>query len=123
VTTQIIVTTQFLKDHPDVVQQLVNAQVASNAYIENHTAVAQSLVQQGIANGTGKPIAGDLVIASFKDIEFTNDPIASSLAKVNKDQKALGFPAAGSLKGLYDLSFLNKALKIAGEPTIPAAKT
>jgi NitT/TauT family transport system substrate-binding protein len=123
VTTQIIVTTQFLKDHPDVVQQLVNAQVASNTYIRNNTAEAQSLVQQGIANGTGKPIAGDLVIASFKDIEFTNDPIASSLVKVNKDQKALGFPAAGSLKGLYSLSFLNKALKAAGEPTIPAAKT
>jgi NitT/TauT family transport system substrate-binding protein len=123
VTTQIIVTTQFLKDHPDVVQQLVNAQVASNDYIKTNTADAQSLVQQGIAEGTGKPIAGDLVIASFKDIEFTNDPIASSLVKVNKDQKALGFPAADNLKGLYNLSFLNKALKAAGEATIPAAKT
>jgi NitT/TauT family transport system substrate-binding protein len=123
VTTQIIVTTKFLKAHPDVVQQLVNAQVASNDFIKNNTAHAQSLVQQGIANGTGKPISGDLVIASFKNIEYTNDPIASSLVKVNKDQKALGFPAASSLKGLYDLSYLNKALTAAGEPTIPAAKT
>jgi NitT/TauT family transport system substrate-binding protein len=123
VTTQIIVTTKFLKAHPDVVQQLVNAQVASNDYIKNNTADAQSLVQQGIANATGKPISGDLVIASFKDIEFTNDPIASSLVKVNKDQKALGFPAADSLKGLYNFSYLNNALKTAGEPTIPAART
>ncbi len=123
VTTQIIVTTDFLKAHPDVVQQLVNGQVASNDYIKTNTADAQSLVQQGIASATGKPIAGDLVIASFKNIEFTNDPIASSLTKVNKQQKALGFPAASSLKGLYDLSFLNKALKAAGEPIIPAAKT
>jgi NitT/TauT family transport system substrate-binding protein len=123
VTTQIIVTTKFLEAHPDVVQQLVNAQVASNDYIKNNTADAQSLVQQGIANATGKPISGDLVIASFKDIEFTNDPIASSLVKVNKDQKALGFPAADSLKGLYNFSYLNKALKTVGEPTIPAART
>ena len=74
-------------------------------------------------NATGKPISGDLVIASFKNIDFTDDPIASSLAKVNKDQKALGFPAAPSLKGLYDLTYLNKALKAAGEPLVPAAKT
>jgi NitT/TauT family transport system substrate-binding protein len=123
VTTQLIVTSGFLKDHPDVVQQLVNAQVAANDYIKTNTADAEALVQKGIQDATGKPLAGDLVIASFKNIQFTDDPIASSLVKVNKDQKALGFPAASSLKGLYDLSFLNKALKAAGEPLVPGAKT
>jgi NitT/TauT family transport system substrate-binding protein len=123
VTTQIIVTATFLKAHPDVVQQLANAQVAANDYIENNTADAQSLVQQAITNATGKSLSGDLVIASFENIEFTDDPIASSLTKVNKQQKALGFPAASSLKGIYELSFLNKALRAAKEPTIPAAKT
>ena len=106
-----------------MVQKLVNAQVASNDYIESNTADAESLVSKGIEQATGKPIDGNLVIASFKNIEFTNDPIASSLVKDNTDQKALGFPAASSLKGLYDLSFLNKALQAAKEPTIPAAKT
>lgn len=123
VTTQLIVTTDFVKAHRDVVQKLVNAQVASNDYIKNNTADAESLVSQGIQQATGKPIDGNLVIASFKNIEFTNDPIASSLVKDNKDQKALGFPSAPSLKGLYDLSFLNKALIAAHQPTIPAAKT
>jgi sulfonate transport system substrate-binding protein len=123
VTTQLIVTADFLKAHKDVVQKLVNAQVASNDYIKSNTADAESLVSQGIQQATGKAIDGNLVIASFKNIEFTNDPIASSLVKDNKDQKALGFPSASSLKGLYDLSFLNKALKAAHEPTIPAAKT
>ena len=122
VTTQVVVTTGFLKDHAAVVQQLVNAQVAANDYIKSNAADAESLVQQGIQKATGKPIAGDLVIASFKNIDFTNDPIVSSLNKVNKDQKALGFPAAPSLKGLYDLTFLNKALKAVGEPLVPAAK-
>jgi NitT/TauT family transport system substrate-binding protein len=123
VTTQLIVTTSFLKSHADVVQKLVNAQVASNDYIKSNTADAESLVSTGIQQATGKPIDGNLIIASFKNITFTNDPIASSLVKDNKDQKALGFPSADSLKGLYDLSFLNKALRAAGEPIIPAAKT
>jgi len=123
VTTQVIVTSSFVKDHKDVVQKLVNGQVAANDYIAKHTADAEQLVSQGIKQITGKPIDGNLVIASFKNITFTNDPIASSLVQDNKHQKALGFPAASSLSGLYDLSFLNKALKAAGEPTIPATKT
>src|SRR5262245_8177896 len=97
VTTQLIVTASFLKQHPDVVQKLANAQVASNDYIKTNTADAESLVSRGIQQATGKAIDGNLVIASFKNIEFTNDPIASSLVKDNKDQKALGFPAAASL--------------------------
>ena len=122
VTTQLIVTTDFLKAHADVVQKLVNAQVASNDYIKKNTAGAESLVSQGIQQATGKPIDGNLVIASFKNIEFTNDPIASSLVKDNKDAKAAGFPAATSLDGLYDLSYLNKALTAAKEPVIKATR-
>jgi len=120
VTTQLIVTTDFLKSHADVVQKLVNGQVAANDYIKTNTADAESLVSQGIKNITGKPISGDLVIASFKNIDFTNDPIASSLVKDNTTQKQFGFPAATSLKGIYDLSYLNKALKAAKEPTVSA---
>jgi NitT/TauT family transport system substrate-binding protein len=123
VTTQLIVTTAFLEAHPDVVQKLVNAQVASNDYIKDNTADAEALVSRGVEKATGKPIDGNLIAASFKNITFTNDPIAPSLVKDNKDQKSLGFPSAPSLKGLYNLSFLNKALKAAGEPTIPSAST
>jgi NitT/TauT family transport system substrate-binding protein len=120
VTTQLIVTSDFLKAHADTVQKLVNGQVAANDYIKTNTADAESLVSQGIKNITGKPISGDLVIASFKNIEFTNDPIASSLVKDNSTQKQFGFPAASSLKGLYDLTFLNKALTTAKQPTVTA---
>ena len=41
VTTQVIVTNDFRKDHPDVVQQLVNGQVAANDYIKTNTADAR----------------------------------------------------------------------------------
>ena len=98
-TTQLIVTTDFLKAHKDVVQKLVNAQVAANDYIKTNVADPQPLVSTAIQKITGKPIDGNLVIASFKNIEFTNDPIASSLVKDNATQKSFGFPAADSLKG------------------------
>ena len=123
VTTQIIVTTDFLKEHPDTVQQLVNAQVASNDYIKTNTADVAVIGIATASSSNRQADLGDLVIASFKNIDVHQRPDRIVAGKVNKDAKALGFPAADSLKGLYDLSFLNKALKAAGEPTIPAAKT
>jgi sulfonate transport system substrate-binding protein len=123
VTTQLIVTTSFLKAHPDVVQKLVDGQVAANDYIKTNPFDAQTDVSDNIAKITGKPIPGDLVIASFKNIEFTDDPIPSSLVKNNKDAAAIeGLTAADSLKGIYDLSFLNKALTAAKEPTVKVPK-
>ncbi len=123
VTTQLIVTTGFLKDHADTVQKLVNGQVAANDYIKTNPFDAQTDVSNNIAKITGKPIPGELVIASFKNIQFTDDPIASSLVKNNKDASAIeGLTSADSLKGIYDLSFLNKALKAAKEPTVSTPK-
>jgi len=123
VTTQLIVTTSFLKAHADVVQKLVNGQVAANDYIKTNPFDAQTDVSKNIAQITGKPISGDLVIASFKNIQFTDDPIATSLVKNNKDAKAIpGLTSADSLKGIYDLSFLNKALQAAKEPTVKLPK-
>src|SRR5262249_7363731 len=80
VTTQLIVTTDFLKAHPYVVQKLVNGQVAANDFIHTNTADAETDVSNGIKSITGKAISGDLVIASFKNIDFTNDPIAGQVA-------------------------------------------
>jgi NitT/TauT family transport system substrate-binding protein len=123
VTTQLIVTTGFLADHKDVVQKLVNGQVAANEFIKTNPFDAQTDVSNNIARITGKAIPGDLVIASFKNIEFTDDPIATSLVKNNKDaSKIEGLTSADSLKGIYDLSFLNKALKAAKQPTIATPK-
>ena len=50
------------------------------------------------------------------------DGAANYVAKYD-DAKSVGFPVADSYKGLYNLTFLNHALKAAGEPTIAAAKT
>ena len=101
-----------------MVQKLVNGQVAANDFIKTNPFDAQTDVSNNIARITGKAIPGDLVIASFKNIEFTNDPIATSLVKNNKDaSKIEGLTSADSLKGIYDLSFLNKALTAAKEPT------
>jgi NitT/TauT family transport system substrate-binding protein len=120
VTTHLIVRTEFLKDHPDVVKKLLEGQVAANDLIKNDEARAEQLVGQGIDNATGKPIAPDLIAASFKNLVFTNDPIASSLRKSAKDAEAAELLKHVDLKGIYNLKLLNQVLKQQGETAVKA---
>jgi NitT/TauT family transport system substrate-binding protein len=120
VTTHLIVRTEFLKDHPDVVKKLLEGQVAANDLIKNDEARAEQLVGQGINNATGKPIAPDLIAASFKNLVFTNDPIASSLRKSAKDAEAAELLKHVDLKGIYNLKLLNQVLKQQGETAVKA---
>jgi NitT/TauT family transport system substrate-binding protein len=57
--------------------------------------------------------------ASFKEITFTNDPIASSLATDAQHAVAVGLlKPVNNINGLYDLGPLNKLLTAAGEPQV-----
>jgi NitT/TauT family transport system substrate-binding protein len=120
VTTHLIVRTDFLKDHPDVVRKLLEGQVAANELIANDPQRAQQLVGQGIQSATGKAIPAELIAASFENLVFTNDPVASSLRKSAKDAQAAGLLKPVDLKGIYNLKLLNQVLKQQGEPAVKA---
>jgi NitT/TauT family transport system substrate-binding protein len=118
VTTHLIVSTDFLTKHPDVVQHLVEGQVAANDLIAQDPAGAQKAVNDGITKITGKGLSADLIAASFKNMTFTNDPIASSLAVSAKNAQDIGLLQPVDLTNIYDLSILNAVLKAAGKPEV-----
>jgi NitT/TauT family transport system substrate-binding protein len=120
VTTHLVVRTEFLKDHPDAVKRLLEGQVAANDLLNNDIPRAEQLVAQGIDKATGKPIVPELVTASFKNLVFTNDPVAPSLRKSAKDAEAAGLLKPVNLKGIYDLKLLNQLLKKEGDPSVKA---
>jgi NitT/TauT family transport system substrate-binding protein len=120
VTTHLIVRKEFLDDHPDVVKKLLEGHVAANKLIRDDTPRAEQLVAQGIDKATGKPIPPELVTASFKNLVFTNDPIAASLRKSAKDAEAVGLLKPVGLKGIYNLKLLNQVLEQEAEPTVKA---
>src|SRR6266487_4232991 len=118
VTTLLVVTQSFLSAHPDIVADLVKAQVQANDFIKSNPARAQADANAELASYTGKPLKADLVAASFKEITFTNDPDAASL-KTDADQAvSLGLLKPVNLTEVYDLGPLNKALTAAGESPI-----
>jgi NitT/TauT family transport system substrate-binding protein len=118
VTTNLIVTTKFLADHPDIVANLVKGLADSIDLIHQKPAEAEALVSKRIGDDTGKELAVSLVKASFKSITFTLDPISSSLRKDAADAKAAGLITSTDLSKIYSLDILNALLTKLGEPTI-----
>src|SRR5207237_3159201 len=116
VTTHLIVSTSFLKAHPDVVERLIAGHIAATDFINQNTAAAQDVVNAGIAKVTGQAMSLDTVRASWSGMSFTFDPLASTLNKEANDAKAVGL-IDGSVKldGIYDLSILKDLLRDAGE--------
>ena len=118
VTTNLMVTTKFLADHPDIVANLIKGLADSIDLIKSQPAEAEKLVSQGIEKASGKALPVDLVKASFKSITFTLDPIVSSLKKDAVSAKSLGFIDSTDLSKIYSLDILNKLLTSRREPTI-----
>jgi NitT/TauT family transport system substrate-binding protein len=114
VTTHLIVATKLLDEHPDVVKQLIEGELDAIDEIEQNPAASEQLVADGIGRVSGKPISLELVADSWDNLEFTYDPIASSLRKSAKDAEALGLLDPVDLDGIYDLTLLNQVIKERG---------
>jgi NitT/TauT family transport system substrate-binding protein len=118
VTTHLIVTQEFLKKYPATVKKLLQGHVAAVKYIKTDNAGAQKAANEQIAALSGKPLKDDILAAAFKNLEFTNDPIASSLFTSAKHAEDVGLLKPVDLKGIYDLGPLNEVLTAAGEPAV-----
>jgi NitT/TauT family transport system substrate-binding protein len=118
VTTQLVVRTAFLKDHPDAVEKLLEGQVAANDYVNKNPADAQKAANDQIEKITQKRLSDAVVAGAWQNLTFTNDPIASSLEKSADDAVSLGLLEQPDLTGIYDLTLLNQILKAQGQPDV-----
>jgi len=121
VTTQLVVRTAFLQQHADVVENLLKGQVEANAFVNNDPAQAQQIASDGIEKITGKTLKPAELTAAWKNLTFTNDPIASSLRTNAAASLALGFIKSSDIANIYDLTLLNKVLTSQGKQTISTA--
>jgi len=119
VTTNIIVRTQFLDDHPDVVKQVLEGNLDAIDSIKTNRAAAETSVATQIQKITGKPIAPNLVTASFDNILFTPDPLPQTLQQSATNAVSVGLlQAPKNLFKIYDLKVLNQILKAEGKPAV-----
>jgi NitT/TauT family transport system substrate-binding protein len=118
VITNLIVRTEFLKEHPDLVRKLLEAQVEANDYINSHKADAEKAANAELQALTGKPLKQAALDATFKNVTFTDDPIASSLKTSAQHAEEVGLLEHVDLNGIYDLRPLNEVLKARGERAV-----
>jgi NitT/TauT family transport system substrate-binding protein len=119
VTTHLIVATEFLEEHPDVVKGLVEGNLAAIDFTNDHPEAAQEQVIAAIEELSGSELSPETVAAAWENLDFTVDPIATSLATSAQHATDLGLLDPVDLDGIYDLSFLNEVLSEAGRPEIP----
>lgn len=113
VTTQLIVSTDFLKKYPGTVERLVRAEVKETLAMNTDPNRAKQVTNQAIKDLSGQALSPDVIDAAWANLKFTYDPVTSSLKKSADDAFALGFLGGSkpSLTGIDDLSALNKVLR------------
>ena len=119
VTTELIVTSSFLKANPAVVSDLLKGQIEANSYIASDKTQAETAANTELASLTGKGLKPAILAAAFDQVTFTNDPIESSLIADADHAVAVGLlTPVKNLSAIYDLGPLNKLLAADGQQQV-----
>jgi NitT/TauT family transport system substrate-binding protein len=118
VTTHVIVRSEFLEQHPDLVKAVIAGLADAIDAIDADPATAQAAVIDQIGQITGTPPSDEVIAKSFGNLTFTLDPIAASLQKSADDAIAAGMLDPVDLTGIYDLTLLNEVLEARGKPPL-----
>ena len=110
VTTQLIVRTDYLREHPETVRRLVAGSVEANRQINADQAKAKRVVNAALDRLTGKPLSPAVLDRAFAQIRSTDDPIATSLATSAQHAFATGLVKEADLTGIYELDLLREVL-------------
>lgn len=120
-TAVLAVSARFLKSNPELVQKWVNTHVDLCLKIADKPDWAMPLVNKEIERATGQSLPDEILKQAWGRLEITCLPLRGSLVKSAQSAYELGFLGnkKPNLSGIYDLTYLNKALKRRG---LPAAK-
>ncbi|HYF46377.1 MAG TPA: ABC transporter substrate-binding protein [Acidimicrobiales bacterium] len=120
VTTHLLVRTDYLEENPDVIRALLTGLADAEEFVNGDAAAAQASVNAGIESVTGEALPEAVISASWENLTFTLDPIASSLEESKNDAVEVGLLEDVDLEGIYDLTLLNEVLEERGEDPIEA---
>lgn len=146
-TTNIIVRTDYLKDNPDVIRKLINAQIdetlwinstlnelqksnvsSTSGNVENQT--SQNIdkdgmelfihaFNDGLERITGNTVPEDELRDALQRLEFTYDPIKRSLFKMADDAYDLGLIGRGTKPDLTNIYDLGLLNQVLKERNLP----
>lgn len=113
VTTLIVASTSFLQTQPALVRAFLDAHLAALDVIRKNPEEARALTNKEIERITTKALPTKVIDAAFGNVDFTHEPLESSLFAQADHAFELGFLGneKPDLKDIYDLRILNEALR------------
>lgn len=112
VTTHLIVSRKFLSGNPQLVRKLLEALVEVTQQINADKVAAARVLNAELKKETGKALPDAVIARALERVEFTWDPISSSLRRSADAAYKIGFlKASPDLIGIYSLRMLNDVLK------------
>ncbi len=87
VTTHLIVATEFLDEHPDVVRDLIAGLGEAIDQANGDAAAAQQLVNDGIEKVTTSRLTDATIAGAWEHLTFTLDPIATVAAGIRRRRR------------------------------------
>jgi NitT/TauT family transport system substrate-binding protein len=120
-TTNLVVRTAFLKEHPDTVAALLRGHVAAVQLATKDAAGAKTAINAALTAAGSSTLKDAVFDRAWKEMTVTYDPIASAL-KTSADNglKAGTVQKKIDLAGIYDLTPLNTVLKAQGLTPVSA---
>ncbi|OLD14690.1 MAG: sulfate ABC transporter substrate-binding protein [Acidobacteriales bacterium 13_1_40CM_3_55_5] len=120
VTAHLIVSTKFLREHPDLVKTWIRAHVELTDWINDHLPQAKNILNQQIQRETSKALSASVLDEAFGRLQVTYDPVRNALLTSARSAYDAGFLGRQmpDLSGMYDLTLLNQVLAEKGKKAI-----
>ena len=99
----LIVRSEFLEKHHDVVQKWVEAHVQTSDWINEHPDETEIIFNDFLKKNTGKTFQPELLHEAFSNLQITYDPIESSFYTFAERANSLGYLGREgySLEGMF----------------------
>ncbi|WP_315915203.1 ABC transporter substrate-binding protein [Arthrobacter sp. lap29] len=120
-TTILIVSKQFLVEHPQTVEALLAGNTEAIDWLNTHPKDAATAVNAALKSAAGKELPSDVLDRSLAGLSFSADPQAGTFPKLLADGVNAGVGKPANLSGIFELHPLNRILEKNGQPAVSAA--
>lgn len=118
-TAVVVVRTEFLKDHPDIVENFLKNHVDLTDYINKNKEEAKQTANVQISELTKKPLSPEILDAAYDRLTITSNPEKDSILDFVTLSVNTGFiKVQPDTTNLVNLDLLNKVLREKGKAEI-----
>lgn len=107
--------TEFIKNHPEVVEKFIRAHIELNEQIKNDLEGSKEAINGEIKKLTGKSLDSSIIDSSYRRVLITNNVDKEAVVDIEKLMEKLDvIKGSHNIDGIFNFSIFNKVLKEKG---------